>query len=204
MENEVPYSDWSLDALKRERESYLKGIPRETDINNMLLSQLKIEYNKWMKRYNRMVDGYDRTDGIHILGYRELMNRNKELAEVPEKLLEMDAGKKMLAKSKKEIGQMVYNNLMSDILGYVKKKIFTAIKEFLVEPLCKAIDDMMYGHSFTLNENDRKILSRAIDKSADVVTDQIKKGEQLKGEIESNMPSIDEVEKKLMIKFREE
>ena len=190
----TPYEDWSMEALKQEREFFLDGTPGETDIDNMSLPQLKVEYNKWMDKYNRMVEGYDRADGVHILGYSELMKRNKELAEVPEKLLETEVGKRVIQDAKDEIVQTVYQKLMHNIMGFVETYIFGTIKCHLVEPVYKAIDEMMYGHSFKLNDNDRKILQRAINSSVDEVTDEYSIGKRIEENVRENMPDLPEVE----------
>lgn len=193
----TPYEDWPMEALKQEREFFLDGTPGETDIDNMSLPQLKVEYNKWMTKYNRMVEGYDRADGVHILGYSELMKRNKELSEVPEKLLETEAGKKMIQDTKNEIVQTVYQKITHNIMGFVDIYIFGSIKRHLVEPLYKAIDEMMYGHSFKLNDNDRKILQRAINSSVDEVTDEYSIGKRIEEKVRDNMPSITAIEKEV-------
>ncbi|GEM_PF-6115197 len=90
--------------MKKEREFFLDKSHEEKNIDYMSIPQLKDEYNMWMERYNHMVDGYDRADGadgVHILGYRELMKRNQELEQEPERLLDTDVGKKALESEKK-------------------------------------------------------------------------------------------------------
>ena len=42
----TPYEDWPMEALKQEREFFLEGTPGETDVDNMSLPQLKVEYNR--------------------------------------------------------------------------------------------------------------------------------------------------------------
>lgn len=66
-----------------------------------------------------------------------------------------------------------------------------------MEPLYKAIDEMMYGHSFKLNDNDRKILQRAINSSVDEVTDEYSIGKRIEEKVRDNMPSITAIEKEV-------
>ena len=193
----TPYEDWPMEALKQEREFFLEGTPGETDVDNMSLPQLKLEYNKWGKKYDKLVDGYDRADGTHILGYNELVKRHKELMEEPARLLQTDAGKKIIDDAKEEIVQTVYQKIMHDIMGFVETYIFGSIKRHLVEPLYKAIDEMMYGHSFKLNDNDRKILKRAINSSVDEVTEEYSIGKRIEENVRDNMPSISLIEKEV-------
>ena len=193
----TPYEDWPMEALKQEREFFLEGTPGETDVDNMSLPQLKVEYNKWGKKYDKLVDGYDRADGTHILGYNELVKRHKELMEEPARLLLTDAGKKIIDDAKEEIVQTVYQKIMHDIMGFVETYIFGSIKRHLVEPLYKAIDEMMYGHSFKLNDNDRKILQRAINSSVDEVTEEYSIGKRIEENVRDNMPSISLIEKEV-------
>lgn len=191
---DIPFERWSMEALKEERSFYLEGNPDETDVENMSLPQLRVEYNEWVDKYNNMVDGYD---GVHVLGYNELMKRNKELAQEPERLLETEAGKKVIQDAKNEIIQTVYQKLMQNIMGFVENYIFGSIKRHLVEPLYKAIDEMMYGHSFKLNDNDRKILQHAIDSSVDEVTEEYRIRKQIEENIRDNMSCISTIEQEV-------
>lgn len=107
----TPYEDWPMEALKQEREFFLEGKPGETDVDNMSLPQLKVEYNKWGKKYDKLVDGYDRADGTHILGYNELIKRHKELMEEPERLLQTDAGKRLSRMLRKKLFRLYIKRL---------------------------------------------------------------------------------------------
>lgn len=44
------------------------------------------------------------------------------------------------------IVETVQKNLVSNMLGFIKREIFDTLKEWLVEPIYKAIDEMMRGH----------------------------------------------------------
>ena len=56
---------------------------------------------------------------------------------------------------------------------------------------------MMYGHSFKLNDNDRKILQRAINSSVDEVTEEYSIGKRIEENVRDNMPSISLIEKEV-------
>lgn len=83
-------------------------------------------------------------------------------------------------------------------MGFVESYIFVSLKRHLVEPLYRAIDEMMYGHSFKLNDNDRKILQRAIDSSVDDVTEEWGIGNAIVSNIKDDIHVNDEIEKMLI------
>lgn len=68
----------------------------------------------------------------------------------------------------------------------IKKEIFYTLKEWLVEQIYRAIDEMMRGHYFKLNDNDKKILTGAIDRTVDRMVDVLDIGTK----IEDKMGSV--------------
>ena len=84
------------------------------------------------------------------------------------------------------------------MLGFIKREIFDTLKEWLVEPIYKAIDEMMRGHWFQLNDNDKKILTGAIDRTVDRLVDKLDIGSK----IEENMPSENQIEQEVQRIYR--
>lgn len=199
---QVPYDEWSMEDLIRERSFYLEGIPGETVIDNMSLPQLRVERNRWIDKYNNLVDGYVKKDGTHTMGYNELVKRHKTLMEEPARLLETDEGKKVIEDAKEEIVAKIQKNLFNKMLGFVKTEIFDAIKHYLVEPLYDAIDKMMYGHNFKLNDDDRRILTGAISKTVDTVVRVLHIGEEIEDSIMEHMPDQNEIQNEVQEQVR--
>ena len=100
-----------------------------------------------------------------------MVQRHKEPLQDPARLLETEEGQQVLEEAKEEIVETVQKNLVSNMLGFIKREIFDTLKEWLVEPIYKAINEMMRGHWFQLNDNDKKILTGAIDRTVDRLVD---------------------------------
>lgn len=198
---DTPYDDWSIEDLKLEREFYLKGTPGEKDIDEMSLPQLRVEYNKWIESYNNLITGYVE-NGSPVMGYNELVRRRKVLMEDPARLLDTDEGKKALENAKEEIAEKVQKNLFAKMLEFVKTEIFDTIKYYLVEPLYDAIDEMMYGHNFKLNDSDRRILTGAISKTVDTVVRVLHIGEKIEDSIMEHMPDQKDVQNEVQSQIK--
>jgi len=84
------------------------------------------------------------------------------------------------------------------MLGFIKREIFDTLKEWLVEPIYRAIDEMMRGHWFQLNDNDKKILTGAIDRTVDRLVDRLDIGSK----IEENMPIENQIEQEVQRIYR--
>ena len=178
---DVPYEEWSLEDLAYAHQFYVEGTEDETKIEYMSVPQLEelreklvsgvkekqAEYEDTSSKYVRLRDGYENSDGKHILGYNELVKRHKELLQDPARLLETEEGQQVLEEAKEEIVATVQKNLITNMLGFIKRVIFDTLKEWLIEPIYDAIDEMMRGHYFKLNDSDKRILTGAIDRTVD-------------------------------------
>ena len=136
------------------------------------------------------------------MGYNELVQRHKELLQDPARLLETEEGQQVLEVAKEEIVETVQKNLVSNMLGFIKKEIFDTLKEWLVEPIYKAIDEMMRGHWFQLNDNDKKILTGAIDRTVDRLVDKLDIGSKIEENVCENMPSENLIEQEVQRIYR--
>ena len=87
-------------------------------------------------------------------------------------------------------------------LGFIKREIFDTLKEWLVEPIYKAIDEMMRGHWFQLNDNDKKILTGAIDRTVDRLVDKLDIGSKIEENVCENMPSENQIEQEVQRIYR--
>ena len=79
----------------------------------------------------------------------------------------------------------------------IKREIFDTLKEWLVEPIYDAIDEMMRGHYFKLNDSDKRILTGAIDRMVDRLVDMLDIGSKIEDNIQENMPSENQIEKEV-------
>lgn len=159
-------------------------------------------YSKMWDEYEALRDGYKDKDGKHILGYNELVQRHKELLQDPARLLETEEGQQVLEEAKEEIVETVQKNLVSNMLGFIKREIFDTLKEWLVEPIYKAINEMMRGHWFQLNDNDKKILTGAIDRTVDRLVDKLDIGSKIEENVCENMPSENQIEQEVQRIYR--
>ena len=150
--------------------------------------------------YEALRDGYKDKDGKHILGYNELVH--KELLQDPARLLETEEGQQVLEEAKEEIVETVQKNLVSNMLGFIKREIFDTLKEWLVEPIYRAIDEMMRGHWFQLNDNDKKILIGAIDRTVDRLVDRLDIGSKIEENVRENIPSENQIEQEVQRIYR--
>lgn len=227
---DMPFEDWSIADLKCEKEFLINGDPDfsgdifrgvseleekhselRADIKD--LEQAKEEktaevasvedrYSKMWDEYEALRDGYKDKDGKHILGYNELVQRHKELLQDPARLLETEEGQQVLEEAKEEIVETVQKNLVSNMLGFIKREIFDTLKEWLVEPIYKAINEMMRGHWFQLNDNDKKILTGAIDRTVDRLVDKLDIGSKIEENVCENMPSENQIEQEVQRIYR--
>ena len=205
---DVPYEEWSLEDLAYAHQFYVEGTEDETKIEYMSVPQLEelqerlvsgvkekqAEYEETSSKYVRLRDGYVNNDGKHILGYNELLKRHKELLQDPTRLLETEEGQQVLEEAKEEIVESVQKNLITNMLGFIKREIFDTLKEWLVEPIYDAIDEMMRGHYFKLNDSDKRILTGAIDRTVDRLVDRLDIGSKIEDNIRENMPSENQIE----------
>jgi len=88
------------------------------------------------------------------------------------------------------------------MLGFIKREIFDTLKEWLVEPIYRAIDEMMRGHWFQLNDNDKKILTGAIDRTVDRLVDRLDIGSKIEENVRENMPSENQIEQEVQRAIR--
>ena len=204
----VPYEEWSLEDLSYAHRFYTESRENETNIEYMSVPQLEkvqeellstvkgtqTEYEDMSSKYARLRDGYVNSDGKHILGYNELIKRHKELLQDPAKLLETEEGQQVLEEAKEEIVESVQKNLITNMLGFIKREIFDTLKEWLVEPIYDAIDEMMRGLYFKLNDSDKRILTGAIDRTVDQLVDRLDIGSKIEDNIRENMPSENQIE----------
>ena len=159
-------------------------------------------HSKTWDEYEALRVGYIDKDGRHILGYNELVQRHKELLQDPARLLETEEGQQVLEEAKEEIVETVQKNLVSNMLGFIKREIFDTLKEWLVEPIYKAIDEMMRGHWFQLNDNDKKILTGAIDRTVDRLVDKLDIGSKIEENVCENMASENQIEQEVQRIYR--
>ena len=197
----VPYEEWSLQDLADAHQFYVEGIEDETNIEYMSVPQLEkmqdelvsgvkekqAEYEDMSAKYARLRDGYENSDGKHILGYNELVKRHKELLQDPARLLETEEGQQVLEEAKEEIIETVQKNLLQNMVGYIKVKIFDEFKAHFIDLMYDAIDKMLEGHWVTLNDGDRRILAKAVDKSISIVANVLHLTEKLKEMLRKNI-----------------
>ena len=131
-----------------------------------------------------------------------MVQRHKELLQDPARLLETEEGQQVLEEAKEEIAETVQKNLVSNMLGFIKREIFDTLKEWLVEPIYKAINEMMRGHWFQLNDNDKKILTGAIDRTVDRLVDKLDIGSKIEENVCENMPSENQIEQEVQRIYR--
>lgn len=207
----VPYEEWSLEDLSYAHKFYTESRADETNIEYMSVPQLEkvqeelistvkgtqTEYEDMSSKYARLRDGYVNSDGKHILGYNELVKRHKELLQDPVKLLETEEGQQVLEEAKEEIVESVQKNLITNMLGFIKREIFDTLKEWLVEPIYDAIDEMMRVHYFKLKDSDKRILTGAIDRTVDRLVDMLDIGSKIEDNIRENMPSENQIEQEV-------
>ena len=213
---DVPYEEWSLEDLAYAHQFYVEGTEDETKIEYMSVPQLEkmqdelvsgvkekqAEYEDMSTKYARLRDGYENSDGKHILGYNELVKRHKELLQDPARLLETEEGQQVLEEAKEEIVETVQKNLITNMLRFIKTDIFGTLKEWLVEPIYDAIDEMMRGHYFKLNDSDKRILTGAIERTVDRLVDWLDIGSKIEENIRRNMPSEDQIEQEVQRIYR--
>lgn len=227
---DIPFEDWSMEDLKCEKEFLINGDPdffgniilgiaeleekhSELSADIKDLEQAKKEktaevasvedkYSEMWSDYEALRDGYQDEDGTHILGYNELMQRHKELLQDPTRLLQTEEGQQVLEEAKEEIVETVQKNLISNMLGFIRREIFDTLKEWLVEPIYRAIDEMMHGYLFRLNDNDKKILTGAINKTVDSLVDVLDIGSKIEDNVRENMPSENQIEQEVQRVFR--
>ena len=171
----------------------IKNLEDEKSEKREEVETIKAKATEMWKDYENMRDGYVRSDGAHVIGYTELLERHQKLLEEPERILETEAGQKALADAEDRIVAKVQKTLLQKMVSFIRTEVFDLLKEYLVQPLYKAIDDMMYGHSFKLNANDERILSRAIDKSVDTVVEVLDIEETIKEDMQRFMPTEEEI-----------
>ena len=126
-----------------------------------------------------------------------MIKRHKELLQDPARLLETEEGQQVLEDAKEEIVESVQKSLITNMLGFIKREIFDTLKEWLVEPIYRAIDEMMREHWFKLNDNDKKILTGAINRTVDTMVDVLDIGSKIEDNIRENMPSENEIEQEV-------
>ena len=161
------------------------------------VEEKQAEYENMSIKYVRLRDGYENGDGKHILGYNELVKRHKELLQDPARLLETEEGQQVLEDAKEEIVKTVQKNLITNTLRVIKREIFDTLKEWLVNPIYDAIDEKMRGHWFQLNDNDKKILTGAIDRTVDRLVDRLDIGSKIRDNVRENMPSENQIEQEV-------
>ena len=166
------------------------------------VASIENKYSKMWDEYEALRDGYKDKDGRHILGYNELVQRHKELLQDPARLLETEEGQQVLEEAKEEIVETVQKNLVSNMLGFIKKEILDTLKEWLVEPIYDAIDEMMRGHYFKLNDSDKRILTGAIDRTVDRLVDKLDIGSKIEANVCENMPSENQIEQEVQRIYR--
>lgn len=208
---DTPYEEWALEDLRDERNFYVNGDEGETEIRFMSIPQLKEhtekvkaeldmtqeKYTDVCQKYDKIVDGYVRSDGKRILGYNELVKRRNQLLQDPAKVLETEEGQKVLEEAKEEIIVTVQENLLKKAVGYVRTKIFDTFKDYFIDFMYNAIGEMLKGHSFRINDNDRSILTKAVDKCISVVTDVLNLDREIERSIHENMPDKQDVEQQV-------
>ena len=213
---DVPYEEWSLEDLTYAHQFYEEGTEGETKIEYMSVPQLEelkeklvsgvkekqAEYEDTSTKYARLRDGYVNSDGKRILGYSELVKRHKELLQDPARLLETEEGQQVLEEAKQEIVESVQKNLVTNMLGFFKREIFDTLKEYLVAPIYRAIDEMMRGHYFKLNDSDKEILTGAIDRTVDRLGDMLDIGSKIEDNMRENMPSENQIEQEVQRAIR--
>lgn len=227
---DMPFEDWSIADLKCEKDFLIHGDPEiagdvfrgiseleekhtslRTDIKDLEqaksekaaeVEDIKEQYSEMWGDYEALRDGYEKSDGTHILGYNELIKRHKELLQDPARLLETEEGQQVLEEAKEEIVESVQKNLITNMLGFIKREIFDTLKEWLVEPIYDAIDEMMRGHYFKLNDSDKRILTGAIDRTVDRLVDRLDIGSKIEDNIRENMPSENQIEQEVQRAIR--
>ena len=227
---DMPFEDWSISDLKSEKDFLINGDPEisgdvfrslseleerhtnlRTDIKDLEQEKsekaaevegIKEEYSEMWDEYKSLRDGYEDKDGTHILGYNELIKRHKELLQDPARLLETEEGQQVLEEAKEEIVESVQKNLITNMIGFIKREIFDTLKEWLVEPIYRAIDEMMRGHWFQLNDNDKKILTGAINRTVDRMVDMLDIGSKIEDNVRENMPSENQIEQEVHREIR--
>ena len=221
----MPFEDWSIADLKCKKDFLINGDPDfsgdifrgvseleekhselRADIKDLEqakeektteVASIEDKYSKMWDEYEALRDGYKDKDGRHILGYNELVQRHKELLQDPARLLETEEGQQVLEEAKEEIVETVQKNLISNMLGFIKREIFDTLKEWLVEPIYDAIDEMMRGHYFKLNDSDKRILTGAIDRTVDRLVDRLDIGSKIEENVRENMPSENQIEQEV-------
>lgn len=227
---DMPFEDWSIADLKCEKDFLIHGDPEisgdvfrgiseleqkhtslRTDIKDLEqaksekaaeVEDIKEQYSEMWGDYEALRDGYEKSDGTHILGYNELVKRHKELLQDPARLLETEEGQQVLEEAKQEIVETVQKNLITNMLEFIKREIFDTLKEWLVDPIYRAIDEMMYGHSFKLNENDKRILTGAIDRTVDRMVDILDISSKIEDNVRENMPNENQIEQEVQRIYR--
>ena len=222
---DIPFEDWSISDLKSEKNFLINGDPeisgdvfrslseleeRHTNLRTdiKVLEQeksekaaevegIKEEYSEMWDEYEALRDGYEDKDGRHILGYNELIKRHKELLQDPTRLLETEEGQQVLEDAKEEIVESVQKSLITNMLGFIKREIFDTLKEWIVEPIYRAIDEIMREHWFKLNDNDKEILTGAINRTVDTMVDVLDIGSKIEDNIRENMPSENQIEQEV-------
>ena len=227
---DMPFEDWSIADLKCEKDFLINGDPDfsgdifrgvseleekhselRADIKDLEqakeektaeVASVEDKYSKMWDEYEALRDGYKDKDGKHILGYNELVQRHKELLQDPARLLETEEGQQVLEEAKEEIVETVQKNLISNMLGFIKREIFDILKEWLVGPIYDAIDEMMRGHYFKLNDSDKRILTGAIDRTVDRLVDKLDIGSKIEENVCENMPSENQIEQEVQRIYR--
>ena len=201
--NDVPYEEWSLEDLANAHKFYVESCDGETNIEYMSVPQLEKvqkelvtnvkgkqkEYEELSSKYVRLRDGYVNAEGRRIMGYHQLVDQYKKLMEEPEYLLETEVGQKVLADAEERIVEKVQKSFFKKMLGFVRTDIFDLLKEYLVDPLYKAIGDMTYEHSLRLNSDDEKLILKAIDESVDTVVEELDIGNIIQEDMQMYKPT---------------
>lgn len=142
-----------IDEIASQRDFLINGVPGSKNLNEKGLKELLEIRKKAATDYNNIVNGYVDSNGNQQPGYNELLKSYNELREYPEKIMETEAGQRALEEAKDEIVERVHTSFADKIIGFVERKIINKLKYMLVQPLYDAIDEMMRGHMFKLNED---------------------------------------------------
>ena len=191
-----------LDEVISKRDYLINGVPGSKKISEKGLKELIEIRKKAATDYNNLVNGYVDSNGKKQPGYNELLTTYNQLREYPEKIMETEAGQRALEDAKDEIVERVHTNFANKIMGFVERKIINKLKYMLVQPLYDAIDEMMRGHMFKLNEDDKRILSKAIDDTVDCAVKSLGIGENVKDEVEKIQQESDFASDESILKMR--
>ena len=123
-----------------------------------------------------------------------MVKRHKELLQDPVRLLETEEGQQVLEEAKEEIIEIVRNNLLQNMVGYIKVRIFDEFKAHFMDLMYDAIDKMLEGHWVTLNDGDRRILAKAVDKNMSIVVNVLHLDREIERDVEKKILDTHEIE----------